>query len=244
MSKQIISKQKISHRNTSQKNWDQLQSKIITCTQCTRLRKYCKKISLVKRASFNDQKYWGKPVPNFGNSNAKLMIIGLAPAAHGANRTGRMFTGDKSGEWLYRALFKTGFANQQKSENRSDGLKLNNAMITAIAHCAPPENKPSTQEIENCSSHLKETLQISKHTLAYLCLGKIAYDQTYKQLKLMQMSDLKNKPKFKHGLIVDLKYGMKIFCSYHPSQQNTFTKRLTEPMFDLVFERIRKFISK
>lgn len=206
------------------------------CTDCPRLINYCKKIAKNKRKSYASENYWGKPVPSFGDHNAEVLIVGLAPAAHGANRTGRMFTGDQSGLWLYRALYKAGFSNQAESLHANDSLKLKNILITAVAHCAPPDNKPTKMEISKCSKYLDFELKNLKNIKAIIVLGKIAFDETLKNLKNNSINPMtKNKPKFTHGNIFRLSNGIQLICSYHPSQQNTFTKKLTEPMFDLVF---------
>ncbi|MBN20555.1 MAG: uracil-DNA glycosylase [Bdellovibrionaceae bacterium] len=210
--------------------------KIPQCTLCPRLIEHCKNISEKKRKAFINEKYWGKPVPSFGDPKAKLFILGLAPAAHGANRTGRMFTGDRSGEWLYRALYKAGFSNQMESVHSTDSLKLKNAYITATAHCAPPQNKPTPEEIKNCLPYLENEIKWIPIKV-YLVLGQIALNSLWKTLSPNQ-----KKPKFKHLGEHRLPDGRVILMSYHPSQQNTFTKRLTEPMFDEVFHRANQLI--
>lgn len=181
-----------------------------------------------KKAAHKDEIYWGRPVPHFGDPEADLLILGLAPAAHGANRTGRMFTGDRSGDWLYRALYKAGVANQPSSLHSDDGLKLQGVLITAAAHCAPPDNKPTTEEISNCESHLQE-LASWKEWRAVLCLGGIAWKAALGQWPVKPM------PKFSHLATAQTK-GPLLIGSYHPSQQNTFTGRLTEPMLDQAVE--------
>ncbi len=196
-----------------------------------------------KRRQFKDEKYWGKPVPSFGDPRAKLVILGLAPAAHGGNRTGRMFTGDNSGLWLYRALFKAGFANQAESVSRSDGLVLKNAYITASIHCAPPANKPLPSELANCSGYLDEELAKLSDARVYLVLGLIGLKTLWAQLE-DGMKPHRALPKFAHGLEVTLKNGRAILASYHPSQQNTFTRKLTEPMFDSIFIRAQALIGR
>ncbi len=215
----------------------QFNERIVQCKRCLRLTSYCKKIAKTKRKSFQSENYWGKPVPSFGPITAQFLIVGLAPAAHGANRTGRMFTGDRSGLWLYRALHKAGFANQPTSSSLDDGLKLINTRITAVNHCAPPDNKPSPEEIKNCSSYLKKELETMKNIKCILVLGKIAFDQTLKTLHEMGINPVSGKHKFQHLCDVLLSNKTHLIGSYHPSQQNTFTGRLTEPMFDQVFER-------
>ena len=203
---------------------DQLNRRIEACQKCQRLRAWCKQVASDKRKSFARDEYWGRPVPNFGDPGATGLIVGLAPAAHGANRTGRMFTGDRSGEWLYRALFRAGLANQPSFERSDDGLVLSKVMITAVAHCAPPDNKPTKTEIENCSPFLEQAVR-SKEWKAFLCLGGVAWTELHRCLG--------EKPsKFSHGAIRALPTGQTIVASYHPSQQNTFTGRLTQEMFD------------
>jgi len=182
-----------------------------------------------KRKSFVDDVYWGKPVPNFGDPEATRLIVGLAPAAHGANRTGRMFTGDRSGDWLYRALHRAGVANQALSADANDGLALQGVLITAVCHCAPPDNKPTLDEIRTCRTFLEQTLA-SRPWQSILCLGGIAWAHTLTAL------GQKPVPKFAHGASVELDQ-LAVFGSYHPSQQNTFTGRLTEEMLDEVVGR-------
>ncbi len=189
-----------------------------------------------------DWEYWGKPVPNFGDSRAEVLIIGLAPAAHGANRTSRMFTGDRSGDWLYKALHKAGFANQPTSISASDGLQLINCAIAATAHCAPPDNKPLPQEVESCREYLTDSFKILPVKVV-IALGGIAWDAALREIDLLGWRDLREKkPKFGHGVELKLTNGRILIGSYHPSQQNTFTGRLTEPMFDKIFNRARKLV--
>jgi uracil-DNA glycosylase family 4 len=212
-----------------------LDQKISKCQKCPRLISYIEGVAKVKRKSFQDQTYWGRPVPNFGDYDGQILIVGLAPAAHGANRTGRMFTGDRSGEWLYRALHKAGLANQALSVSADDGLELQNCLITAVAHCAPPDNKPEKSEITNCSVFLESTIQEMKSLKVIIGLGSIAWENIFKYLKTENLFNEKI-PKFSHSAEVRIE-NLLILGSYHPSQQNTFTGRLTEPMFDEVFEK-------
>lgn len=224
---------------------ERIQNEVTRCELCPRLRKHCLAIAKEKRKSFADQIYWGKPVPAWGDPNARLVIIGLAPAAHGANRTGRMFTGDRSGDWLYRALHKQGFANQSHCTSREDGLELLDTYITASARCAPPDNKPTPEEIQKCSRYLTQELAVLKDAKVYLALGDIAYRTIWDLLSSGLGSSLSKKiprPKFRHGLHVPLENKKHLLLSYHPSQQNTFTGRLTEPMFDSVFAQARSLI--
>ncbi len=215
-----------------------LEKTIPHCTQCKRLRTYCAEVALKKRRAFSEETYWGKPVSGFGDQNAKLVLIGLAPAAHGANRTGRMFTGDQSGLWLYRALHRSGFSNQPESYSRTDELKLQGVYVTSVVKCAPPANKPLPKEIENCSAHLKKELELLTDARVYVALGQIALKAAWKFLEPHR----KPLPKFSHLAEVKLSNGATLLCSYHPSQQNTFTRRLTEPMFDAVFNRAKKLL--
>lgn len=214
-----------------------LQRRIENCELCPRLRRHCQKVAKEKRASFAHETYWGKPVPSFGDPEARLFLLGLAPAAHGANRTGRMFTGDRSGDWLYRALHKAGFANQPNSVNAQDGLELQDAWISASAHCAPPDNKPLPAELKKCESYLREELALMDQVKIYLVLGGIALNSLWPLLEEKQ-----KKPKFGHGAELLLSSGRTLLMSYHPSQQNTFTGRLTEPMFDSIFRRSREIL--
>jgi uracil-DNA glycosylase family 4 len=204
---------------------------------------HCQKVAEVKRRAYQNEKYWGKPVPNFGTPKVSLLVVGLAPGAHGANRTGRMFTGDRSGDWLYRALFQAGFANQPSSAKIRDGLKLIDAAITNIGRCAPPDNKPASTELANCQPFFLRTLQLA-NPVAILALGGLAWKQTIKSMvALEQIEKPRKMPKFGHGEKFKLSGSQTLFASYHPSQQNTFTGRLTEKMFDQVFGDIKKTIA-
>jgi uracil-DNA glycosylase family 4 len=185
-------------------------------------------VAIEKKRAHLTEDYWGKAVPNFGDPNAKHLIVGLAPAAHGANRTGRMFTGDRSGDWLYRALHRAGVANQPNSDSANDGLELRDVLITAVCHCAPPDNKPETDEITNCRPFLTEILRGAEWS-GILCLGGLAWQQVFRLLG-------EKAPKFGHGVGHDFN-GTRIVGSYHPSQQNTFTGRLTEPMLDRAIQQ-------
>jgi uracil-DNA glycosylase len=197
-------------------------------------------VAAEKRAAFREWDYWGRPVPNFGDPKARLLIVGLAPAAHGANRTGRMFTGDRSGEWLYRALFKAGFANQPNGDIATDGLKLSDCAITATCHCAPPDNKPAPDEIAACRDWLDRTFEIVPARV-FLALGQIAWRAILTEARRLGWQQGKL-PKFGHAAVAPLSGDRWLLGSYHPSQQNTFTGKLTEPMFDAVFARARELI--
>jgi len=213
----------------------EFETNILACSRCERLRHWCEKVSREKVLRFRNEAYWGKPVPSFGSLDAELLIIGLAPAAHGANRTGRMFTGDRSGEWLFRALLKFGLCTQSYTGDSRDDLRLVNVRITAVVHCAPPNNKPATNEIENCSIYLHNEIAAMKRLRIVLLLGSVAY-RTFSSIMAVNPKDI---PAFNHGAAYTLATRLKVIASYHPSQQNTFTRRLTEEMFDSVFERIK-----
>lgn len=224
-----------------------LQDEITHCTKCPRLNAWRKEVATKKRKSYQDQKYWGRPVPGFGVSKPRLLVVGLAPGAHGANRTGRIFTGDRSGDWLYRAMFKAGFANQPTSINIDDGLKMISARVLTAVRCAPPDNKPTTAERDNCSFWLeKEWKLIKKDLNCLIALGSFAWQESLKLLSADGYKTTKKIPKFKHSATVEFKKNQQkilLIASYHPSQQNTFTKRLTEPMFDQVFTLAKRQIA-
>ena len=216
-------------------NGSELNRRIVGCKRCPRLTSHCKKIAIEKRRAWKDFEYWGRPVPNMGTAPAPILIVGLAPGAHGANRTGRMFTGDRSGDWLFRAMYRAGLANQPDSVDATDGLQLKNCTITAVCHCAPPDNRPTTDEIANCQSHLDETWKLCQPRII-IALGKLAWDQTCRLPQISQY--LKSpRPAFAHAAEVQLNDDLWLIGSYHPSQQNTFTGRLTELMLDNVFVR-------
>lgn len=220
-------------------------SEILRCEACPRLRRYCLGIAKTKRRAYQDETYWGKPITGFGDPHARLFLVGLAPAAHGANRTGRIFTGDRSGDWLYRAMHKAGFANQPSSTHAADGLKLRDAYISCVVKCAPPDNKPAPKELERCSSFLKREMEAMPRTRVWLCLGGIALQGLWPLLH-PKTAGVKTpaRPKFGHGQCVELADGRGwVLMSYHPSQQNTFTGRLTEPMFDSVFAKAKALLS-
>jgi uracil-DNA glycosylase len=221
-----------------------LDDEIVVCRKCPRLVEYREKVAREKRRAFRDWTYWGKPVPGFGDPDAALLILGLAPAAHGANRTGRVFTGDRSGDFLYAALYKTGFANQPTSVQRDDGLQLKNAYIAATIRCAPPANKPLPSEIVNCRGYLVRELEIMQPR-AVLALGKIAWDAYLEILKQHGLIKSRAAFRFGHGSEAELLGGgARLFGVYHPSQQNTQTGRVTPAMYSQVLRRIRRFLSK
>jgi len=210
-----------------------LELRITTCRKCPRLVAWREQIALEKRAAFRDWDYWGRPVPGFGDPSAKVYVLGLAPAAHGGNRTGRVFTGDRSGDWLFASLYRTGFANQPTSVTVDDGLELKGAFVAASVRCAPPANKPLPQERDNCLPYAAEEIELLKDLKVILCLGSFAWDAAHRLLQI------RPKAKFGHG--AEHQAGdLTLIGSYHPSQQNTFTGKLTEPMLDQVFNRARE----
>lgn len=223
------------------KTWsDKLNQEIIRCRLCPRVVKWREAVGREKKREFRDWDYWAKPVPSFGDPNARLLIIGLAPAAHGANRTGRMFTGDSSGRWLFRALHKAGFANQPTWQRRDDGMKLLDCYITAVIHCAPPGNKPLPREVKNCSQYLVEELHRLKNLRVVVALGQIAFTN---YLKTANPS--RPWPKFAHNMVHDFGAALPtLIASYHPSRQNTNTGKLTEPMLDAVFTHAKKTLAR
>lgn len=222
----------------------QLQSDIVSCTLCPRLVAHRELTAQTKRRMYMKCSYWGKPVPSFGDPNASLFIIGLAPAAHGANRTGRMFTGDRSGVWLYRALHKFGFASSPESNHRNDNLTLLNAYISAAVRCAPPGNKPLREELLNCRQYLAEELRLINTTKVVLVLGKIALDAYLTVSPDLGITLPTPKPTFGHGKSYCLTRSLILVTSYHPSQQNTQTGRLTQSMFNDVFTIVRNKLAK
>jgi uracil-DNA glycosylase family 4 len=219
-----------------------LDEEIVGCRKCPRLVAYREQVARVKRRAYRDWIYWGKPVPGFGDSKAQLMLVGLAPGAHGSNRTGRPFTGDKSGEFLYKALYDAGFANKPVAVQRDDGLQLLNAYITASARCAPPENKPLPSELSNCRPYLEREMEILRPR-AVLALGKIGWDVYLGVLKHQGLIVSRAAYPFAHGAEAELPPGgARLFGVYHPSQQNTSTGKVTPAMYANVLRRIRKFL--
>jgi uracil-DNA glycosylase family 4 len=211
-----------------------LSAEIVDCRLCPRLVAWREQVARDRRASFADQVYWGRPVPGFGDPGASIAVVGLAPAAHGANRTGRVFTGDRSGDWLFAALYRAGLANQPTSVSIDDGLTLTGVYISAAVRCAPPQNKPTPQERTNCLPYLRRELALLDSVKVIVVLGQFAYQVVASEL------GIRPRPKFGHGVEVVAPDGRVLICSYHPSQQNTFTGVLTEPMFDAVFSRARE----
>jgi uracil-DNA glycosylase len=222
-----------------------LNREIVACRQCPRLVEYREEVGRVKRRAYRDQDYWAKPVPGFGDPQARMLLIGLAPGAHGANRTGRMFTGDASGNFLYRALFETGFASQPTSVSRNDGLELTDAYISAAVRCAPPDNKPRPEEIRTCRPYLERDLELLRNLKVAVALGRLAFDVYLTILrdqgKIVRRSDFV----FGHNTEHRTGPGQPVLISsFHPSQQNTSTGKLTEAMFRAVFLRARRFLDK
>jgi len=219
-----------------------LNQEIVSCTQCPRLIRHCQAVARTKRRAWNDWEYWGKPVPSFGDPAARLLIVGLAPGAHGANRTGRMFTGDRSGDFLYRSLHRAGFASQPDSRSRDDGLMLTGAWITAAAHCAPPDNKPTPEELRNCRGWLDQEFGLLPDARVVVALGRIAFDACLAVMKQQGKIGRASDYRFGHGLLHDLQPAL--LCSYHPSQQNTSTGRLTQEMLDEVFLHAARIVAR
>jgi len=216
-----------------------LAREVIACEKCPRLREYCTRVAQTKRRAYRDWIYWGRPIPGFGDPKAKLLVIGLAPAAHGGNRTGRVFTGDRSGDFLYRALYETGFASQPESISRDDGMKLTGAYITASVRCAPPDNKPKPDEFRNCRPYLERELDLLKGLRVVVALGRIAF-HTYLGI-LRDRGIIRSRAAFAFGHNVEHRIpgAPVLIASYHPSQQNTSTGKLTARMLRDVFERAR-----
>jgi len=221
-----------------------LNQAITECAACPRLVTYRETVAQTKRRQYLAWTYWGKPIPGFGDPKAELYVLGLAPAAHGGNRTGRVFTGDRSGDWLYEALHHFGFANQASSTHRDDGLSLTNCYIGATVRCAPPGNKPSPDEFEQCSRFLRAELRLLTQTRVVITLGKIAFDHYLKTCRAGGRSIPSPVPRFGHGVAYRLPWGVLLLGSYHPSQQNTFTGKLTRPMFHSVFAQARSALDR
>lgn len=217
-----------------------LSARVARCRRCPRLVEWRERVAKEKRAAYRDWQYWGRPVPGFGDVEAWLLIVGLAPAAHGANRTGRMFTGDRSGDFLYGALHRTGFASRAESIRRDDGLELRGAFITASVRCAPPANRPLPEERRNCREYLERELDLLERVRVIVALGGYAYDHVLRLLRDRGHALPSPAPKFGHGsIVVPEDDGPRVIASYHPSQQNTFTGKLTAEMLDSVFRKAR-----
>lgn len=219
-----------------------LQEKVIGCRKCSRLVAYRREVAQKIPRRFQDWSYWSRPLPSFGDPQARVLIVGLAPAAQGGNRTGRMFTGDRSGDWLFEALHRFGFANQPNSERIDDGLVLKDCYITATLRCAPPQNKPLPEEIEACRPFFRQELELLEQVRVFIPLGQVACQQLQKNLRLKGVT--LPALKFGHGRVYPLADGRMIIASYHPSQQNTFTGKLTRPMFYGIFEKAGDILSK
>jgi uracil-DNA glycosylase family 4 len=222
-----------------------LQNQIVACEQCPRLVEYRAEVGRVKRRAYRDWNYWAKPVPGFGDPKARLLLVGLAPGAHGANRTGRMFTGDSSGDFLYKVLFATGFASQPTSVSRDDGLKLMDAYISAAVRCAPPDNKPTVEEIRTCRPYMQRELELLENVAVVVALGRLAFD-VYLAI-LRDQGKIARRSGFVFAHDAEHRTGQDqplLISSYHPSQQNTSTGKLTEAMFRAVFERARRYLKE
>jgi uracil-DNA glycosylase family 4 len=221
---------------------ERLQADIVGCRMCRRLVAWREEVARKKVRRFQEEEYWGKPVPGFGDPEARLVLVGLAPAAHGGNRTGRVFTGDRSGDWLYGALYAFGFANQPTSRHREDGLALKDAYVTAAVRCVPPANRPTRREMDACRPYLVGELALLRRVRVVVALGKIAFD-TYLRVRREQGLEVPRPvPRFRHGRATALPGGVTLIASYHPSQQNTQTGRLTRPMFHAVFRKARRIL--
>jgi uracil-DNA glycosylase len=214
-----------------------LQQRVVTCRRCPRLVAWREQVAREKRAAFADETYWGRPIPGFGDPAARVYVLGLAPAAHGGNRTGRIFTGDRSGDWLFASMHRTGFANQPQAYHVLDGLRLDGAYVGAAVRCAPPANKPLPAERDNCLPYAQEELELLPHVRVVVCLGQFAWDAA------ARLHGVRPKPRFGHLAEHAAEGGRTLLASFHPSQQNTFTGKLTEPMLDAVFERARELAS-
>lgn len=224
---------------TQKSQMEKLNQEIVSCYKCPRLVAWREEVARVKRKAYRDQEYWGKPVPGFGDPNARILVVGLAPGAHGSNCTGRNFTGDASGGFLYPALYRAGFANQPTAISRDDGLVLNNIYLAAAARCVPPDNKPTLDELANCQPYLERDLEILQPKVI-VCLGRIAFERV---LRVLRTYSVRNPAwKFGHGALYQLDNGIWILCSYHPSQQNTLTGRLTAQMFDEIWKKAKELI--
>jgi uracil-DNA glycosylase len=220
-----------------------LNARIVACERCSRLREYCAEIAKTKRRAYADQEYWGRPVPSFGDPEARVLIVGLAPGAHGSNRTGRPFTGDGSGNFLYPVLYKTGFASQPNAISRNDGLRLRDLHITSVVRCAPPGNKPLPGELANCAPYLDEEIAALENLRVIVCLGKIGFDGVLQHFMRTGRLTRRSEMTFAHGAEYALPHGITLLASYHPSLQNTNTGKLTEAMFVRIFERAREIVA-
>jgi len=225
----------------SQRALEGLTRAVVRCRRCPRLVAWRERVAATKRAAYAKETYWGRPLAGFGDLRARLLVVGLAPAAHGANRTGRMFTGDRSGEWLYRALYRAGFSNQPQALHHADGLRLRRAYVTAVVRCVPPANRPTPSERDRCLPYLVQELTLLRAARVIVGLGAFAWDGVLRALTALDWKQTP-KPRFGHGVEICLG-PYRLLGSYHPSQQNTFTGRLTEPMFDAIFTRARELLT-
>ena len=226
------------------KEIESVQQEVIRCARCPRLLAHCHEVATIKRRMYRDEDYWGRPLPGFGDAGARLLIVGLAPAAHGGNRTGRMFTGDRSGDFLYRALYEKGFSNQPESIRRGDGLQLRDCYITAALRCAPPQNRPAREELLNCRPYLLRELELLSRVGVVMALGRIAFDTYLDAVRERLGGKRRSDFRFAHGASFDLPGSLpKLFASYHPSQQNTQTGRLTAEMFRSVLEAVQRHLA-
>lgn len=217
---------------------------VVACERCPRLRAYCTQIAREKRRAYRDQEYWGRPVPGFGDPAARLVIVGLAPAAHGGNRTGRVFTGDSSGDWLYAALHREGFAARPESISRDDGQRLTDCWITAAARCAPPDNKPTLEELANCNPYLVAEMTLLRRARVVLALGRIGQEWWLRASGWWEKLPPRERPPFAHAAEATLPDGMRLLSSFHPSRQNTQTGKLTREMWHRVFARARALVNE
>ena len=219
---------------------DELNARIVGCNRCARLREHCENVAAVRRRAYAEWEYWGKPVPSFGDPKARVLLLGLAPGAHGSNRTGRPFTGDGSGDFLYPVLYESGFASQPHATSREDGMKLHDMWITSVGRCAPPGNKPTPEELRNCAPWLDEEIRLLKDLRVVVCLGRIAFDGLLSWAQRCGVLSSRRGFVFGHGAEFALPNGLTMLASYHPSLQNTNTGKLTRPMFFEVFRRARQ----
>jgi uracil-DNA glycosylase len=221
-----------------------LSGEIVACRACPRLVEWRESVAIDKRAAFRDETYWGRPVPGFGDADARVLVVGLAPAAHGGNRTGRVFTGDRSGDWLFGAMFRTGFANQPTSVSRDDGLQLRGAYVAAAVRCAPPANRPTPQERDTCLPWTVRELELLPRVGVIVCLGGFAWDAALRLRAAAGLEDPRPRPRFGHDALFDPGDRLPLLGCFHPSQQNTFTGKLTEGMMEAVFARARGLVER
>lgn len=222
---------------------NELNELVVGCTRCPRLRSYCSEVARVKRRAYKEQEYWGRPVPGFGDPEARVMALGLAPGAHGSNRTGRMFTGDGSGDFLYPVLHEVGFASQAEARDLNDGLELRDLWITAVGRCAPPKNKPTTEELANCAPWLDAEIFLLGRLKVVVCLGRIAFDGFLASAVRRGVIEAKRGYVFGHGAEYEMPDGVMLLASFHPSLQNTNTGKLTRAMFAGIFTRAAELVS-